>query len=48
MQDTVVPLPVPTKGLAVCPVISAAVATLHSLQGVRLHVLLYMFDSHLL
>lgn len=48
MQDTVLPLPVPTKGLAVYSVTFAVVATLHSLQGAGLHVLLCVLDSYLL
>lgn len=49
MQDTVLQLQVPTKGLAIYLVIFFAVPTLHSeVQGAALSVLPHVFDSNAL
>jgi len=46
MQDTVLQLQVPTKGLAIYPVMSFAVPALHSeVQGAALSVLPHVFYS---
>lgn len=46
MQDTILQLQVPTKGLAIYLVMFFAVPTLHSeVQGAALSVLFHVFDS---